>query len=258
MDLTKDPRLRAEVEAHPYPLLFATVSGAHLYGFPSPDSDWDVRGVHLLPLPALVGMEAREETVQLSHVRDGAEVDLVTHEARKFFGLLLRDNGYALEQLYSPLIVHTTEGHRELKEIARGCVTRGCARHYLGFAHTQWTRFEKEEPRRVKPLLYVYRVLFTGIHLLLTGEVDASLPGLNEAMQLPFVDELIARKREGGEHAVLPGADVEFHRREVERLRALLRDAEEFTTLPQTATAGPALHDLLLRLRLAVHEDAAA
>jgi hypothetical protein len=34
-----DPRLKKEVERHPYPLLFATVSGAHLYGFPSPDSD---------------------------------------------------------------------------------------------------------------------------------------------------------------------------------------------------------------------------
>jgi hypothetical protein len=28
--------LRAEVARHPYPLLFATISGAHLYGFPSP------------------------------------------------------------------------------------------------------------------------------------------------------------------------------------------------------------------------------
>ena len=32
-----------------WPCLFATVSGAHLYGFPSPDSDWDLRGCHLLP-----------------------------------------------------------------------------------------------------------------------------------------------------------------------------------------------------------------
>ena len=31
--------LKKQVEQHPYPLLFATISGAHLYGFPSPDSD---------------------------------------------------------------------------------------------------------------------------------------------------------------------------------------------------------------------------
>ncbi len=34
--------LQVEVREHPYPLLFATVSGAHLYGFPSPDSDFDL------------------------------------------------------------------------------------------------------------------------------------------------------------------------------------------------------------------------
>jgi uncharacterized protein len=36
-----DARLHKQVETHPYPLLFATISGAHLYGFPSPDSDFD-------------------------------------------------------------------------------------------------------------------------------------------------------------------------------------------------------------------------
>jgi uncharacterized protein len=32
----------------PYPLLFTTISGAHLYGFPSPDSDYDRRGKNAL------------------------------------------------------------------------------------------------------------------------------------------------------------------------------------------------------------------
>ncbi|MEX2560100.1 MAG: nucleotidyltransferase domain-containing protein [Pirellulales bacterium] len=35
--MTVDARLARQIESHPYPLLFATVSGAHLYGFPSPD-----------------------------------------------------------------------------------------------------------------------------------------------------------------------------------------------------------------------------
>lgn len=49
---------------HPYPLVFATISRAHLYGFPSPDSDFDLRGVHLLPLEQVVGLEPSEETVE--------------------------------------------------------------------------------------------------------------------------------------------------------------------------------------------------
>ncbi len=245
------PRLMEEVRAHPYPLLFATVSGAHLYGFPSPDSDYDVRGVHVLPLGSLVGLVPGEETVQLSHVRAGAEVDLVTHDARKFFALLLRNNGYVLEQLYSPLVVHTTPEHAELRRLARGCITRRCVRHYVGFAAGQWRLFEKEQPRRVKPLLYVYRVLLTGIHLMRTGRVVASLQECNAEMRLPYIDELIARKTAGPEHGVLADADVDFHRAEYLRLHDVLVDAAARSHLPDEPTAHAALHDLLLRIRLA-------
>jgi len=35
--------------------------------------------------------------------------------------------------------------------------------------------FAKESPPRVKPLLYIYRVLLTGIHLMRTGQVESQL-----------------------------------------------------------------------------------
>ena len=190
-------RLREEVARHPYPLVFATISGAHLYGFPSPDSDYDLRGCHVLPAREVVGLDTGRETIEVSKDEGGFEVDLVTHDARKFFGLMIKKNGYVLEQLYSPLVVHTTPEHEELKAIARGCVTRYHSHHYFGFAETQWRLFEKERPRRVKPLLYVYRVLLTGIHLMRTGEVEANLVGLNEEARLSHVADLIARKLAG-------------------------------------------------------------
>src|SRR5512135_2764142 len=102
---------------HPYPLMFATVSGAHLYGFPSPDSDYDLRGCHVLPLREVVGLDTGRETIEVSAKEGSFELDLVTHDARKFFGLLLKKNGYVLEQVYSPLIVHTTPEHKELRVI---------------------------------------------------------------------------------------------------------------------------------------------
>ncbi|MBW3624255.1 MAG: nucleotidyltransferase domain-containing protein [Armatimonadetes bacterium] len=237
------------VRRQPYPLLFATVSGAHLYGFPSPDSDYDLRGVHLLPLPEIVGLEPGCLTVETSSVEEGREIDLVTHDAGKFFGLLLKKNGYVLEQLYSPLIVHATPEHEELKEIARGCITRHHSHHYFGFAETQWKLFSKEEPPRVKPLLYLYRVLLTGIHLMQTGEVEANLVRLNEEFGLPYLTELIERKRAGTERSTLEAADLLFHEREYERLRGVLQQAYEGSGLPETPSCRGALNDLLIRLR---------
>ncbi len=77
-------RLRREVAGHPYPLVFATISGAHLYGFPSPDSDYDLRGCHVLPVREVVGLDVGRETIESSKDEDGLELDLVTHDARKF------------------------------------------------------------------------------------------------------------------------------------------------------------------------------
>jgi predicted nucleotidyltransferase len=150
-----DQRLHNVVSEQPCPLIFVTISGAHLYGFPSPDSDYDLRGVHVLGVRDVIGLNGGRETIEVSRVDEGLELDLVTHDVKKFFGLMLKKNGYVLEQLYSPLVVHTSPWHEELKRIGRECITRFHSFHYLGFAQTQWKLFEKENPRRVKPLLYV-------------------------------------------------------------------------------------------------------
>jgi predicted nucleotidyltransferase len=251
--MTIDPRLHRIVAAQPHPLLFATISGAHLYGFPSPDSDFDLRGAHILPLPRVVGLDVSDETLEDSRVIEGLEMDIVSHDIRKFFGLLLKKNGYVLEQLYSPLIVQSTPEHAELKAIAAGCITRHHAHHYFGFSETQWNLFRKESPRRVKPLLYVYRVLLTGIWLMRTSVIEANLVTLNETFRLPYLPDLIARKLGGPEQSTLDDADLAFHETEYLRLRAELQAAHEASTLPvapSEITRG-AIDDLLIRLRLA-------
>ncbi|MGE3778662.1 MAG: nucleotidyltransferase domain-containing protein [Pirellulaceae bacterium] len=248
--MIEQDKLLRQVAAHPYPLVFATISGAHLYGFPSPDSDFDLRGMHVLPLREVLGLRIQHETVESEGVREGLEIDLVTHDARKFMGLMLKKNGYVLEQLLSPLVVHSTAAHAELRVLAGGCITRHHAHHYLGFAETQWRLFEKSDPPHVKPLLYVYRVLLTGAHLMRTGEVEANLARLNEAARLPFLSDLIAYKMQSGEKCQLSEADRAFHRSEYERLRADLHEASGRSPLPERPRAEAALNDLLIRLRL--------
>jgi predicted nucleotidyltransferase len=313
-----DPKLHRIVAAQPYPLLFATISGAHLYGFPSPDSDFDLRGVHVLPLKEVVGLETKDETVEDARIIEGMEMDIVSHDVRKFFSLLLRKNGYVLEQLFSPLIVQTSPEHEELKAICcpsyrpgrssaslrgeagnassprpspsepkfglqteereknvragsetgapaemiraelelgapkgSGVITKHHSHHYFGFAETQWKLFLKESPRRVKPLLYVYRVLLTGIWLMRTGVIEANLVTLNESFRLPYIADLIERKTKG-ENTTLTDGDMAFHTQEYERLRAELQVAFEGSELPEVPDeeTRAALNDLLVRVRL--------
>lgn len=247
-----DPRLGRIIAAQPHRLLFATISGAHLYGFPSPDSDYDLRGAHVLPMDHIAGLEKPRETIEDSRLIEGLEMDIVSHDVRKFFRMLLKKNGYVLEQLYSPLIVQTSPEHAEIKALAAGCITRHHSHHYLGFAETQWKLFLKESPRRIKPLLYLYRVLLTGIHLMRTGRVEANLAQLNETFSLRQLPDLICQKLAGPEQSTLAEADIVFHEGEYQRLRRELEEAHEASTLPELpekeASAG--LNDLLVRIRL--------
>lgn len=243
-------RVSEAARSHPYPLLFATISGAHLYGFPSQDSDWDLRGCHVLPAREVLGLEEQRETIEVERLEPGFELDLVTHDAAKFFRLLLKKNGYVLEQLYSPLVVLGGDRHEELKEIAKGCITRHHVHHYLGFARNQWALFQKDDPPRVKPLLYVYRVLLTGIHLMRTGEVEANLLHLLPTYPTPGLEELISLKTEGAEKATLPAGVVDAHETRVDDLIATLQQAGEQTDLRDAPTSGAALSDFLVRCRL--------
>ncbi|GAA2512510.1 nucleotidyltransferase domain-containing protein [Streptomyces gobitricini] len=249
-ELLELPDLASAVAEQPDPLLFATVSGAHLYGFPSLDSDVDVRGVHLLPVDALIGLREPEETRSRMWERDGVEMDLVTHDLRKFVRLMLRRNGYVLEQLLSPLVAHTTDAHTELAALAPGVLTTHHAHHYRGFAATQWRLFEKSG--ELKPLLYTFRVLLTGIHLMRTGEVVAHLPTLLGSVPAPeYVAELIAAKADA-EHGPATGVDTERVRADVEALHTVLDEAQAASALPDAAApaAHDALHDFVVRTRL--------
>jgi hypothetical protein len=152
----------------------------------------------------------------------------------------------------SPLVVHTSSVHDELKHLSQACITRHHANHYLGFANSQWRLFSKEEVPRVKPLLYVFRVVLTGIHLMNTGRIEANLNVLNEEFKLDFLPELIALKHNNKEQSALDAANLPYYESEFNRLLSLLETTAAASKLPDAPTAKPALDELLRRVRLSL------
>ncbi|RSN56814.1 MULTISPECIES: nucleotidyltransferase domain-containing protein [Actinomadura] len=233
---------------HPYPRAFLTISGSHIYGFASRDSDVDLRGVHLLPLDEVIGLYTGRQQCTEQWEHGGVEADIVTYDLAKFCGMLLKPNGHALEQLASPLVVETSPLHAELRGHLPGLLTSRHAGHYLGFARSQWRMFENRD--ELKPLLYVFRTLLTGVHLMRAGELETDLTKLLGDAP-PYVPDLVAAKRDA-EHAGLPpGApDRSVLRSDVDALTALLEEERDRSALPERPKAGRALHDLVVRTRL--------
>ena len=240
----------AVARRHPYPRAFVTVSGAHLYGFPSVDSDIDLRGVHLLPLGEVIGLTPGRETFGWTGWESGVEVDLVTHDLAKFCRMLLRPNGYVLEQVASPLVVASSPVHEELVALVPSLLTTGHSRHYLGFARGQWDLFTRSG--ELKPLLYTFRVLLTGVHLMRAGELCADLRVLAPEYGPGYLPELIEAKRaaeHGGLPAGAPGGDL--LEADIAALTRRLEEERDGSALPAEPAAGAALHDLVVRTRLA-------
>ena len=240
--------LKSIVSSGPTPL-FATISGAHLYGFHSPDSDVDLRGSFILPLNDVLRLKKPNETLTLSEVHNHVEIDWVAHDIHKFARMMTRRNGYVLEQLYSPLIVIGGEFLDELREIGQGCIIRHLYHHYRGFAHRQLKLLETPDPS-IKDLLYAYRVLLTGIHVLKTGEIEANLTKLNDRFKLPGITDLIIRKSTGTEFGNLLPADLEIHHPRLLTLETQLTEAFDHSDLPDEPTTYQALDDFVVRVRL--------
>lgn len=236
----------ATLAAVPHPLVFVTVSGAHLYGFPSADSDFDLRGSHLLPGEEFWGLDTPVETLEPQADTEAGLVEIVSHDLRKFVRLLLRPNGYVLEQLTSPLVVRTTPVHAELLRLLPGLLTRGHYFHYRGFYHSERRAYDRSEPKSIKKLLYAYRVLMTGCVLMREGLLEANLLALNERFGYRFLEELIELK------ATVEKGTLDDDRpyvAQLEHLAAELDRAYAETALPEQPSVRAEMERLVVDVR---------
>ncbi|HEY4000262.1 MAG TPA: nucleotidyltransferase domain-containing protein [Candidatus Xenobia bacterium] len=233
--------------------VFATVSGAHLYGFPSPNSDIDLRGAFVLPLRVVLGLKLPRETLTVTSYPGDFELDWVAHDIHKFARMMSSRNGYVLEQLYSPLVVHGGEWLDRLRHVGQGFMISHLYYHYRGFLLNQRKLLSRSEPT-VKALLYAYRVAFTGMYVLRSGRIESSLPRLMELFEHPELGELLARKQLGDEHGALRPGELEAHEPRLEKLQSDLEEVWKASPLPKTATpaALDALNDYVVDIRLAL------
>ncbi len=83
--------------------LVVYLSGAHAYGFPSPDSDLDLRCVHIAPTSSLVGLDPTEDPGERIEVIDGVELDYGSNELGPVLRGAIKGNGNYLERFLGEL-----------------------------------------------------------------------------------------------------------------------------------------------------------
>jgi predicted nucleotidyltransferase len=206
----------AALEAeHGIRILYACESGSRAWGFPSPDSDYDVRFLYVHQLDWYLGLDEGPDTLNFP-VDD--ELDLAGWELRKTLRLLRSSNAALFEWLQSPIVYHEVPGFRaQLAPLLPPAFNlKAGLHHYLG----QLRRGVEEdiigEEVRLKRLFYALRSALAARWI----RERHALPPMEFAplrVLLPFelqtvVDELLAQKAFSNEKTVVarPAALVAF------------------------------------------------
>jgi uncharacterized protein len=169
------------------------LSGAHAYGFPSPDSDLDLKCVHVASTVELVGLDPYEEPPGTIEVVDGVELDYGSNELGGVLRGCIKGNGNYLERILGELALGGDQPLlSEARAIVRPLLSRRVARHYGGFATSQLRLFD-DKPT-AKRALYVLRTAATGRRLMASGELVTDVAQMREYMPAAL-DELLAIKR---------------------------------------------------------------
>jgi predicted nucleotidyltransferase len=188
-------RLLDEESAHRRHLV-VSLSGAHAYGFPSPDSDLDLKAIHIAPTERLLGLSPPPQSApDRIETLDGVEVDYSSNEIQPALVGILQGNGNFIERVLSRFVLRSSPEHAALREIVKSSLSRRLHRHYRGFATGQLREWEKDGLRSAKKLLYVLRTTLTGTHALLTGEIETDVTLLLDAHGFGAARELVDAKR---------------------------------------------------------------
>src|SRR5688572_25275932 len=86
-------------EEHKRSHLVVALSGAHAYGFPSPDSDLDLKAIHIMPTRLLLGLSEPSTTSDRVGIIEGVEIDYTSNELGAALRGLVKGKGNYLERV---------------------------------------------------------------------------------------------------------------------------------------------------------------
>lgn len=256
MTTITDPHQRAvaervlDQESRARQHLVVHLSGAHAYGFPSPDSDLDLKAIHVERTELLLGLSPPAATRNRLEIIEGVEIDYTSNELQVAVRGLLRGDGNMLERVCARAPLRGSAWLPELAALARQNLSRKYHHHYRGFAWSQRKAVEEAAAPSAKKVLYVLRTALTGLHLLRTGECEPDLGVLWERYGFDIVPALVHEKQQA-EQKALPPALAHAVAPALERVFVQLDAAREASPLPEQPAHVDALERWLIGVRRA-------
>ncbi|MGO3517227.1 MAG: nucleotidyltransferase domain-containing protein [Acetobacter cibinongensis] len=150
-------RLAALEQQENIHILLAVESGSRAWGFPSPDSDYDIRFLYIRPRNWYLKLQAGRDVVETPIE---GEIDLNGWDIRKVLLLLLKSNAVISEWISSPIRYRTDHPIiRRLALLADDVLdARALAHHYASLGRNAAERWlSSDGPVPVKKYFYALR-----------------------------------------------------------------------------------------------------
>lgn len=193
-------KLKNKVSSKNGTLFNSYISGSHLYGWESKDSDIDIRGCFILDKEKFLGLDYPDECIE---IKSEENKDITLFEIKKMIKLALQGNCNILEEINSPQIYKTADFVKLKQLINNTFGKRGLYNSYRGMAEFNYKKFILNGRNTVKKYLYVFRGLMAGIYCLQTGIIKPHIIELNKHFKIKEVDALVDIKKNGLENEPL-------------------------------------------------------
>ena len=141
-------------------ILYACESGSRAWGFPSADSDYDVRFIYVHERDWYLAVDADEKRDVIERpIND--ELDISGWDLRKALKLLRKSNPPLLEWLSSPIVyVETPDLASKLRQAITEFYSPAASfHHYLNMARNNYREHMKGDLIRIKKYFYILRPL---------------------------------------------------------------------------------------------------
>ena len=191
-------------------ILLAVESGSRAWGFPSPDSDYDVRFIYVRKPEYYLKLEKTRDVIELP-IND--MLDINGWDLNKTLRLLHGSNPTLFEWMSSPIVYRETNSGDRIREVMEDYFScKSGLYHYLNMAERNYREFLKGDMVRMKKYFYVPRPVLACKWILskhtkppmlfselMESELDASVK--------PVVTHLIDLKMNAPEIREIPKVD---------------------------------------------------
>lgn len=253
IDLSKHLEVISKIKEKLYDknakLISLMISGSHLYGFESEDSDIDYRGMFISDTRDFLGLKPPKDVIEMEIKNN----DIVIFELKKEIKLALYGNCNSLERINAEQIV-TTKEYLKLKQLVNNAWGKnGIYNSYKGMATFNYKKFILGGKSNTKKYLYVFRGLMAGIYALQTGKIEPNIEKLNQYFKIKEVKKLINIKKNGMEKGDLPkDLDNGILEKKINDLFQKIDDAYIKSKIPEKPDNNDIkkVNDFLVKMRL--------